>query len=562
MRLSMRLPRPRYVVLVLSTVGVLVSPVTPAAVADNPPAPDPTGAEAQSLKDGCQRDPAALIAQQTPEWAYVYNTPQDQPPPPPRWVSGVLDSYDHRFAPVHTSGGDFAFGHDTYDFNYNLIPDPEYTFLLAGHGPAGASNATGSYAGRGEGTARLHTEWEDLTVPKFAWAEPGDRVTMLGSWVWDCGHWGTPTNVFSPDYGLPRVGQPCPLLPGAPVITDPSQCKITGEDTEFHPYRAVFVERQQQPDSYFYPYPDPSENGVNPYKALGDNPNSLLGENEGDIFVSTDKTRAGKLEDCAHKFPPPPSVVLPNPAFYPATFKACVETEPNWQDVSGHYSFFLPAPPRPTRDARLVFRAVKRASVNAPAPRLKAEGNGVRVKFDLHSTPNRRLVMGYTIFAGWSLVPVSALPDHLRVTLDRLVIHRAMDPGCSGGAPIPGCKAESTRQNQATTAPGDWNLYWDVNGIWGRWLDRMHRPEGELLVRDGQVLHTESADLYVPPGKGWRLFVHGRECDINVADPTRPMRDCPSNRELADGNDVIGSGVFTFASAASSLGAHWLNGPT
>jgi len=500
--------------------ALLVMPTI--AQADNPPAPQPTGDQPQSLIDGCQRDPAALIAGATPEWAYVYNTPADQPPPPPRWDSGVADSFNPSFQAVHTSGADFAFGHDAYDMNLNIKPDPQYQYLISGHPASGTDPATGGYAGDGEETQRLHTEWEDLTIPQFAWPEPGDRVTQKGSWIWDCGHWGTPTNVFSPDYDLPHEGQPCPSF----FAPDPSQCTISGERTEFHPYRAIFDDRVQSPNS--------------PY-----------GEHETEFFVSTDETRAGKTIDCAHRFPPPPSPVLPNPTNYPPDFQACIETEPNWQDVTGDYSYLVPAPAKPTPDARLTFRAVDKGSVNAPAPTLTQEGDAVRVTFHLDSAQSERVVFAYQVFAGWDTVTATTVPTHLRVTFDHVDIHRAMDPGCSRNQPVPGCQDQSTRQNQATTAPGDWNLYWDVSGIWGTW------PPGELLVNDGdQLAGTQSVDLYVPPGKGWRLYMHGRECDINGVNPARPMADCPTNDELADDNDVPGTILDSYPSAAASLGTH------
>ncbi len=505
------------------------------ARADNPPAPQPTGAQPQSLVDGCQRDPAALIAGATPEWAYVYNTPSDQPPPPPQWVSGVANSFNSRFQAVHTSGADFAFGHDAYDFNLDLLPDAQYMFLISGHPASGSDPATGGYAGNGEETARLHTEDEDLTVPQFAWPEPGDRVTELGSWIWDCGHWGTPTNVFSPDYDLPHEGQPCPSF----FAPDPSQCTISGERTEFHPYRVLFDQRKQSP-------------------------NSPSGENQAALFISTDKTRAGKTTDCAHKHPPPPSLVLPNPVAYPPDFAACIETEPNWQDVTGDYSFLVPAPAKPTPDARLVFRAVDKGSVNAPAPTLTAEGDAVRVTVHLDSAQNERVVLADQVFVGWDTVPAASVPAHLRVTFDRLDIHRAMDPGCSRTEPVPGCENQSTRQNQATTAPGDWNLWLDVNGIWDHWPSAAPgRPPVEFLPNDGdQLPGSQSIDLYVPPGKGWRLFVHGRECDLNGIDPARPLADCPTNDEVADDNDVPGLILDTYTSADASLGTHTSNGQT
>jgi hypothetical protein len=480
-----------------------------------PPAPD---AQTQPLADGCQRNPGALLTKQSPEWAYVYNTPPSEPPPQPQWVHGVVSSGNPAFQAVHTAGGDLPQSHEAYDFNVNILPDPDYQFLL------GSAN----YAGNGEETGRLHTEWEDLVVPKFAWPEPGDRIAERGSWVWDCGHWGTPTNVFSPDYWLPKEGQPCP----GPVLPDPRQCQITGERTEFHPYRALWVERKPSP-------------------------RSPQGDNEGDIFVSTDQTVAGVEADCAHTHPAPPGSPI-----YGPDYTACLETEPQWQDVSGNYSFLVPAPPKPSPDSRLTYRAIDQgSSASAPRPTLTREGDAVRVTFSLHSQRDRDLTMAYGVLVGWRK-PAPAPPTHLRITFNRLEIHRAQDPGCSGGAPIPGCELESTRANQATTPPGDWNLYWDVSGIWGQWAP----GNGEFLTTDGEVLQPSPllapVDLYVPPGQGWRLYVHGRECDLNALDPANPFADCPTNEEAADDNDVQGEILDTYPSVQASLGVHRSNAAT
>src|SRR6266542_7155859 len=48
--------------LVWAVAVLLLLAFVPRARADNPPAPEPSGPLAQSLIDGCQRDPAALIA--------------------------------------------------------------------------------------------------------------------------------------------------------------------------------------------------------------------------------------------------------------------------------------------------------------------------------------------------------------------------------------------------------------------------------------------------------------------------------------------------------------------
>jgi hypothetical protein len=170
--------------------------------------------------------------------------------------------------------------------------------------------------------------------------------------------------------------------------------------------------------------------------------------------------------------------------------------------------------------------------------------------------------MAYQVFAGWNRVPATARPTHLRITFDQLQINRAMDPGCPRGLPVPGCQLESTRPNQLTAAPAHWNLYWDINGIWGQWA----AGDGEFLTTDGQVLRPSPAlrpiDLYVPPGRGWRLFVHGRECDLGGLDPLKPFADCPTDREIADDNDVPGLILDVYSSADTSLGRHVADGRT
>jgi hypothetical protein len=502
--------------------------------APNPPTPQPGPPDNQAFKDGCTRTPADLIAGTSPEWAYIYNTPANQPPPPPRWVQGTVVSGDSHFQAVHVAGDDLPTGHDAYDFNFNVLPDPQFMYLVGGHPATNTSPATGNYAGQGEDTARLHTEWEDTAIPKFAWPEPNDRVTQLGSWIWDCGHWGTPTEIFSPDYLLPKLGQPCmgSIISVGPIL-DPAQCIISGEGTEFHPYRALWDERAQS--------------------------NSPFGESQADLFISTEATRAGIEANCAHKNPP---LVAGTSSL---AFKACLSSDPNWQDVSGDYSYFLAAPAQTLGGAQLTFRAVNHGSSGAPAPTLTpaVQGGkpGVQVTFHLSTAPpsaslpnGQQLKMGYTVYAGWSQIPVASVPTHVRVTFNNLQTHRAMDPGCTGGAPVPNCQAESLRTNQLTTAPGEWNIFMDVSGNWQQW------GNGEFDANDGSnFAGTQTADIYVPPGKGWRLYAAGRECDLGglaaVTGVTGTMKDCPGDKtDIADGNDVPGTILDSYASATAFTG--------
>jgi hypothetical protein len=200
--------------------------------------PDPT----QAAADGCVRNYIDQTQKKIPVWVYVgdHATPADGPPPPPQRLEGVTSS---RYLPdlaVHPTEEDLPVVHRSYDFNFDVLPDAKYTGLMAGD----SALHTGNFAGRGPSTGRVHVEREQAALPRFAWPEKGDRVVLVGSWVWDCGHW----------------------TPG-------------GERTEIHSYRALWVVRRGGRPSPLSPY----------------------GQSEGDLFLSNDKTYAGVEADCAHR---------------------------------------------------------------------------------------------------------------------------------------------------------------------------------------------------------------------------------------------------------------------
>jgi hypothetical protein len=198
--------------------------------------PDPAK---QAQADGCARSRSAEFARLGPGWAYVgdKDVPATSPSPAARWLAGVVQANGNGPDAVHPSGGDDPTTHDSFDINFNVLPDPGYEQLLGGL----PEQDTGNFEGEGEEKDRIHPEREEKYTPPFVWPEAGDHVQVYGSWVWDCGHW------------------------------DPG-----GERTEIHPYRALWTERVPSSRS--------------PY-----------GESEGDLFVSTDATPAGQIAECAHK---------------------------------------------------------------------------------------------------------------------------------------------------------------------------------------------------------------------------------------------------------------------
>jgi hypothetical protein len=198
--------------------------------------PDP---EKQSRADGCGRSRQLEFTRQSPGWVYVNDKdfPASGPTPPTPWLSGLVQAYRNLPDASHPSGGDDPTTHDSFDINFNVVPDPGYEQLMGGLAEAD----TGNFEGEGEEKDRIHLERESSALPAWSWPEAGDRVQVMGSWVWDCGHW------------------------------DPG-----GERTEIHPYRAIWDERAPSARS--------------PY-----------GESEGDLYVSTDATPAGQIAECAHK---------------------------------------------------------------------------------------------------------------------------------------------------------------------------------------------------------------------------------------------------------------------
>lgn len=456
---------------------------TLAATARQHGQPDP---QVEARPDGCGRDYLAQTRRDIATWVFVgdRNAPASGPPPPPRRLEGrVASRYDPDLA-VHPTPEDLPPIHRGYDFNFNVLPDPAYRGLLGGS----AALRTGNFAGRGETTGRVHVEREQRALPPFAWPEAGDRVALVGSWIWDCGHW---------------TGG--------------------GERTEIHSYRALWVER--------------NGGGVSPASALG--------ESEGDLFLSSDKTYAGVEADCAHRTK---GTI--------AAFHACLAIEPGWQDLSGTYRFRLrvPRPPRP--GARLLVR-VQDAGSSTGVQRARAtqRGDGVEVRLDVKAKPGKRLVIAQRVLARWTGAP---RPEHLRIRFLRLLVRRAMDPGCPAGRSSCGSK-ETTHGEQFSRPPGEWNVYVDAAGVWKTWRN------GLLRARDGQVFHDgPTLDVRLAPARPWRVFVFTRECDFgslgNADGPTHALTPCPRSHEFGtfDGDDVPGIAVVRFASPAAALGVHRL----
>jgi len=183
----------------------------------------------QPLADGCTRQRGAIFTKDAPNWVYVGGTLDAQN----TVLTGVVDSQYQPERAAEPTGTDDPFTHTSYDFTFNVKPDPQYENLMG----------TGNLEGTSTESARLHIERESATFPMWAWPDRGDRIELVGSWVWDCDH-----------------------------------TTAAGEHTEIHPFHALWVER-------------------NPG---GPSPNSSTGDREADLFVTSEVTPADTQAECAH----------------------------------------------------------------------------------------------------------------------------------------------------------------------------------------------------------------------------------------------------------------------
>jgi hypothetical protein len=474
------------------------------------------------LEDGCQRNVPGLLTYSSPEWVWVNSDRVKGADNVRHLTGGVRDP--------HTAGEDLPENHLSYDFDFNVAPDPSYRGLAGGSPSANGGKGSGNWDRTvPEEYGQLHIEWESGVVPTYAWPDEGDRVDAWGQWIWDCGHWGEGFDFSAPganDPTAPLTHNGDYLTPGeteSELIGTPEAKKIRGEQTELHPLQALVVHRAR---SY----------------------GAAARERQTDAFISTRGTGAHAEERCAHDLRPPAGQPVRGP-----DFTACVhDTSKEYQSLSGRtFAFVVPAPPRPSRSARLRYREVRRVAEHHAHTQItpKSDGLHVRVSFDRVARGTLE-ELGRSWFVGWE-GDDSAGPARVRFTLRSIRVNRSLDPN-------------PDRPQQSGVPPGEYNLYVDVNGLWrfvgGRGIGTAlggSPPQwvpGLGATQDGQTFGQidRRLDLFVPSGKPLRVFVDARECDLPHMDP------CAVTAELSDGNDAPGDHQDEFESAADAVGTHVL----
>lgn len=441
--------------------------------------PQPTSRDA-ALSDGCQRSDFGIGFDTSPEWVYVYRNPAI------RMAEGIVRV-------VHGSLEDSILQHRSYDFNANLVPDAPFRYLIAGSPAPGTNNYASD---EGESRGRLHFEWESATIPFFAWPTDGDRATLWGSWIWDCGHWTTSAN-------------------------NTSGSTVTGEHSELHPLNAIVVDRRA---SYL----------------------SRQGESETDAFVSNDGNFAHAVESCALSHHPQSGGAYPQ---YDSGFKPCAADPANRiQRLAARYTFFVPAPPKPSPADRLKFRVASRVASHAAIQQIRVLHSGLKVTVKLPNS-GHSVRYGSSFFVSWT-TPPRHRPTALKVTFNSILINHA-DP------------------NPAVPDPSGahWTLYLDLNGYWqllNKWI-----PSLTTHVTDNErIAINRTVTIYVPHNSPVSLLVQGRECDepaglTLLGNYANLLYPCPANTDEQNPNvldlftnDDPGTILNIYRSSGAATGAH------
>jgi hypothetical protein len=319
-----------------------------------------------------------------------------------------------------------------------------------------------------------------------------------------------------PEWARPQAGDRIQAL--GSWIWDCDHYQGRGEKTEFHPFRAAIVIRKVSP-------------------------RSARQSTEADLFVSSDATPAGREAECAHETKGSDQ------------FKTCSHSTPDWLSVNGSYAYDLPAPVAPCVHPGISSK--DHGSVNEPRVAATLTSTGWHITFTINQPIGARVVLAREEHATCQNAPRL---DHLRVRFDKLLVRRAMDPSCPPGNPTCPYANESTLPGQIVTAPGEWQLHWSVDGIWGRW-------PGTLAAKDGSTFRgTQAVDFYVAPGKAWTLVTLARECDFGALPgwdgPGKPTLPCPASSEVGNSAGDDYPGAITVTHKGLALGTHVANAST
>jgi hypothetical protein len=431
-----------------------------------------------------------------PEWAAV-DVGANLPP-----VSAPITLHGSVSLAKINETGDFPGDHVTDDQNTFVVVDSAEMALVA-TGNVGSDGVQNDVPGVTP-VPDLEVEWEIGKYPLFAWAGPGDRLTAVGRYIWDCGHpnpspAGTCSTTMTQSCILDGDCAPplCPTCLPAETCVGVSY----GYHSELHPPQAVAVSRVGQGFGY--------------HKT----PRGGRRATRTDVWISNDGGGAG--DECIVTHQASSASLLSINCFPLSHPLANVNTS--------DFAFDIPLPPRPagnTKPPRIrVYdrtpRGLRRAKVettfvDGPNPIVHAV-----VKM---TTPVRGVLPGPTgksIVAGWrgDATPMT----RLRVDVTALEIVNPLKPLTPAIPAKKRCSVTTTQDCSATACPSGetcltlggpipgWQVFLEVNGNWQELANL------GAVTAATTVPQTLRYDLALPAGAALRLHATGKSLDCREA---------------------------------------------
>ena len=221
-----------------------------------------------------------------------------------------------------------------------------------------------------------------------------------------------------------------------------------GEKTEFHPFRVTWVERHRCPRR-----PSPT------------------GAAEGDLYMSTDATPAGQEAECAHETKGTGSVqAMRSRRGQLAQHQRVVRVRR-----------LCPAAASERR------HLVGASSTAGECGAVRCESRQRGLRDDLPEGRRSPSATASSLRSRCSSAGRTGADGRAPAPALRLAARPARDgpelPAGQAGVPVAN---ESTLLGQIATAPGEWQVEWSVDGIWGRWPGTLAAHDGSVVPRDAE----------------------------------------------------------------------------
>jgi hypothetical protein len=437
---------------------------------------------------------------------------------------------------------DVPMNHYSKDINIFVTLDPAYRYLLA-DGNFQTGGTPPFLTGDHNEHALLEIEWERGGIPLFAFPASGDRITVWGAHIWDCGH-GDAFNLLYDDKYRTEIHPPVGWVlyrQTADADGIPTDGKRTQNPWKYYEVNDLDGIGVTLPTTGLRNTPVQATVADAFFSSFGGNaPESLNGCDTDDLFI-----------------------------------KCTQENEWRQSLLQQDYTFFVPAPPKPDPDALMVWESEDRCSQvpanpgNPPGDDIEEVGEAddtaenigapactipdqVEVSTDFYGRPGIQVTVKarssgiaypanqYIAFAkrykvAWDWVPDSAQrAKTYRVVFNHMKVYDDAEPCGEDGEWV-----VSIRVNQAWIHPvrgqGDGDPFWSNGAI----DDDKCSPNPLHTPTFRQYPVNEALTVSVVAGRALNVWSFAYDLDVGPNDPLPVIdafHDVPNTYESGETN--------------------------